>query len=256
MIDGGTVDGGTVEGGTVEGGTVEGGTVEGKHGERPFVIAIDGPAGAGKSTIGRALAARLGLEYLDTGAMYRAVTFAAGRRGIAVDDAGLVADLARDVTLEVGEHGVLVDGVDATAAIRTHGVTRDVSVVAANPGVRTALVERQRAWAVHRGGGVLEGRDIGTVVFPDAALKVYLTASPVVRAQRRHAESGGDIDDIARSIEVRDRKDLERADGPLAQATGAVVVDTSDRSVDDVVSEIAGLLDSAIDRHHTPRQGR
>lgn len=208
-----------------------------------FVIAIDGPAGAGKSTIGRALAARLGLQYLDTGAMYRGVTVAAMRQGIAVDSGDPVADLARRVRLEVGDSGVFVDGFDATVAIRSAEVNANVSAVAANPGVRSVLVDRQRAWARERGGGVLEGRDIGSVVFPGAALKVYLTASPMERAKRRALESGGDVNEIAASIEVRDRKDRERADGPLTEATGAVVVDTTGRSVDDVLAEITALLE-------------
>ena len=149
----------------------------------PVVIAIDGPAGAGKSTVGRAVARRLGLEYLDTGAMYRAVTFAAMRRGIPVHDTDAVAELAREVELDVDDDGVRVDGVDATVAIRGRDVTQAVSVVAANSGVRSELVERQRAWVRARGGGVVEGRDIASVVFPDARLKLYVTASPRVRAR-------------------------------------------------------------------------
>ena len=208
-----------------------------------FVVAIDGPAGAGKSTIGRALASRLGLEYLDTGAMYRAVTVAAMRAGIDVDSAGEIAALARRVVLEVGSSGVFVDGFDATVAIRTDEVNAAVSAVAANPDVRLEMVERQRAWARERGGGVLEGRDIGSVVFPDAALKVYLTASPLERATRRAAESGGNVEEIAASIEVRDRKDRERSSGPLTEANGAVVVDTTGRPVDDVLAQLAALLE-------------
>ena len=209
----------------------------------PFVIAIDGPAGAGKSTVGRALAAQLGLEYLDTGAMYRAVTFAAMQRGLTVDDAEAVAALSRTVVLEVGDRGVFADGADATAAIRSPEVTRNVSVVAANPAVRAELVDRQRHWVAERGGGVLEGRDIGSVVFPNAALKVYLTASAQVRAVRRQAENGGEVEEIAASIEARDRKDRERADGPLTEAQGAVVVDTSNKSVGEVLAEIQELLE-------------
>lgn len=208
-----------------------------------FVVAIDGPAGAGKSTIGRALAARLGLQYLDTGAMYRGVTVAAMRQGIAVDSGDEVANLARRVVLEVGEASVFVDGYDATTAIRSAEVNANVSTVAANPEVRAELVERQRDWARVRGGGVLEGRDIGSVVFPEAALKVYLTASPMERAKRRAQESGGDVNEIAASIETRDRKDRERADGPLTEANGAVIVDTTGRSVEDVLTEIVALLE-------------
>lgn len=208
----------------------------------PLVIAIDGPAGAGKSTVGRALARRLGLEYLDTGAMYRAVTFAALRRGIPVTDDAALADLARSLDLQVGEQGVVVDGVDATTEIRGREVTEAVSAVAANTPVREELRARQRRWAAERGGGVIEGRDIGSVVFPDAPLKLYVTASPRVRAERRVAELGGDVEEIAASIAERDRRDMERADGPLRTADGAVVVDTSDLSVDEVVEHILGLL--------------
>jgi cytidylate kinase len=206
------------------------------------VIAIDGPAGAGKSTIARALAARLGLDYLDTGAMYRAVTFAAVARGIAVDDLRAVAELARSVDLEVGEHGVLVDGVDATAAIRTPAITAAVSAIAANSEVRAELRARQQDWAVAHGGGVIEGRDIGSVVFPDARIKLYLTASPRVRAERRVAEAGGDLDEIERAIAVRDSLDSSRADSPLREADGSVVVDTTGLSIDEVLHEIEALL--------------
>src|SRR5688500_349604 len=141
------------------------------------VIAIDGPSGSGKSTVARTLARRLGLEYLDTGAMYRAVAFAALRRGIPVTDDAAVADLARALELSVGETGVIVDGVDATIEIRGREVTEAVSAVAANTPVRDELRARQRQWADERGGGVIEGRDIGSVVFPDAALKLYVTAT-------------------------------------------------------------------------------
>jgi CMP/dCMP kinase len=209
------------------------------------VIAIDGPAGAGKTTIARALAARLGLEYLDTGAMYRAVTVAAMNRGLDVTDAGAVGALAREVTMEVGDRGVFVDGLDATAAIRRPDVTRNVSAVAANSEVRAELRARQRAWAQERGGGVIEGRDIGTVVFPDAELKLYLTASPRVRAERRVAEAGGDVDEIAAAIAARDLADSTRSDGPLAQAQGAEVVDTTGLSIEQVLDRIETLLRGA-----------
>jgi cytidylate kinase len=208
------------------------------------VIAIDGPAGAGKSTIARALAAGLGLEYLDTGAMYRAVTFAAIRRGVDLDDVDAVAQLARSVVMEVGDQGVLVDGVDATVEIRSPEVTRAVSQVAANSGVRAELVERQRAWGRERGGGVVEGRDIGSVVFPDAVLKLYLTASPRVRAERRVAEAGGDVDEIEAAITARDSYDSTRADSPLRRADGSIVLDTTGLSIDEVLHEIEGLLTS------------
>lgn len=207
------------------------------------VIAIDGPAGAGKSTVAQALAARLGLEYLDTGAMYRAVTLAAMRRGIDTADLEQVAKLAEDVSLEVGEHGVLIDGFDATTEIRSREVTTAVSAVAANSGVRAELVRRQRRWAGERGGGVLEGRDIGSVVFPDAELKLYLTASPRVRAERRVAEAGGDVDEIEAAIERRDHHDSSRSDSPLVEADGSIVVDTTGLSIAEVLARIEQLLE-------------
>ena len=207
------------------------------------VIAIDGPAGAGKSTIARALAARLGLEYLDTGAMYRGVTFAALRSNVSLDDTDAVADLSRRVALDVGERGVFVDGVDATAAIRTAEITGAVSRVAANSGVRAEMRARQQQWAVERGGGVIEGRDIGSVVFPDAELKLYLTASPRVRAERRVAEAGGDVDEIERALAARDHYDSTRDDSPLTEAAGSTLVDTTGRSIEEVLQHIVRLLE-------------
>jgi cytidylate kinase len=207
------------------------------------VIAIDGPAGSGKSTVGKRLAAELGLEYLDTGAMYRGVTFAALRRGIDPGDVDVVARLATQVELESHEGSITVDGVDASIEIRGPEVTRAVSQVAANPAVRTELVRRQRAWAHQRNGGVLEGRDIGSVVFPDAVLKIYLTASPEVRAQRRSKEvTDLDYQTVAADIARRDALDQGRETGPLAQADGAVVVDTSEKGIDEIVAELKALL--------------
>jgi CMP/dCMP kinase len=206
------------------------------------VIAIDGPAGAGKSTVGRAVAARLGLEYLDTGAMYRAVTFAALRRGIDPGDDDDVAALASTVDMTLDGSTVTVDGVDATVEIRGREVTAAVSAVAANGRVRAELVRRQRAWVASHGGGVVEGRDIGSVVFPDATLKLYVTASPRVRAERRVAEIGGEVAEVEASIIERDRKDSTRAESPLIESTGAVVVDTTGLSIDDVVERILELL--------------
>lgn len=206
------------------------------------VIAIDGPAGAGKSTVGRALAGRLGLEYLDTGAMYRSVTHAVLQRGVDLRDEDAVGRLACALDIVVADR-VLVDGEDATTAIRSPEVNASVSVVAANPDVRAEMRRRQRAWGEVRGGGVIEGRDIGTVVFPDAVLKLYLTASPRIRAERRVAESGGDVDEIERSIAERDHLDSTRADSPLRQADGGVVLDTSGLPVEAVVARIEHLLD-------------
>ena len=212
----------------------------------PVIVAIDGPAGAGKSTVGRAVAARLGLEYLDTGAMYRAVTFAALRRGLDPADDDDVAELSESVELSVGSGPdgtlVLVDGVDATIEIRGREVTSAVSAVASNSRVRAELVRRQRRWVADHDGGVVEGRDIGSVVFPDATLKLFVTASPRVRAERRVAEIGGNVDDVEASIVARDRKDVMRADSPLTETPDMVVVDTSGMTVDEVVERILGLL--------------
>jgi CMP/dCMP kinase len=219
----------------------------GPRSDVPLVVAIDGPAGAGKSTVGRAVAARLGLGYLDTGAMYRAVTFAVLRRGLDPSDEDDVGELAQTLELDVDSSGpgttVVVDGVDATIEIRGREVTSAVSAVAANSRVRSELVRRQRRWVDEHDGGVVEGRDIGSVVFPDAALKLFVTASPRVRAERRVAEIGGDVAEVEASIIARDRKDSTRSDSPLAETNDAVVVDTSDMGIDEVVDHIMGLLE-------------
>lgn len=206
------------------------------------VIAIDGPAGSGKSTVARAVAERLGLAYLDTGAMYRSVAFAALRRGIDPTDVDPVAHLAPQVEIEVGEK-VIVDGVDATVEIRGPEVTRAVSAVAANPEVRKELVRRQREWAATHDGGVVEGRDIGSVVFPDAELKVYLTASDEERARRRSNEVRQlAYDQVAADIARRDHVDSTRAASPLTRAEGAMEIDTSEKTVDEIVDEVLGAL--------------
>ena len=202
------------------------------------VIAIDGPAGSGKSTIGRALAVRLGLEYLDTGAMYRSVAFAVLARGIDPGDLEAVAALAPGLTIVVADR-VLVDDEDATEAIRGPEVTRAVSAVAANPAVRQEMVRRQRQWAAERGGGVIEGRDIGTVVFPDADLKVYLTADETERLRRRAVEAGPEV---ARDIVRRDEADASRAASPMYAAEDALVIDTTGRPVAEIVEEVLSKL--------------
>jgi len=211
------------------------------------VIAIDGPAGSGKSTVAKALAEALGLRYLDTGAMYRAVAFAAMRRGIDTDEAEPIARLAQEIDLRLAEDGTIkVDGVDATIEIRGPEVTRAVSIVAANPGVREELRSRQREWATKHGGGVMEGRDIGTVVFPDAALKVYLDASPEVRAERRSQEvTDLSYETVAADIARRDALDQGRADSPLRTADDAVVIDTSDLTIAEIVAAVMAHLDTA-----------
>jgi cytidylate kinase len=206
------------------------------------VIAIDGPAGAGKSTIAKALSARLNMKYLDTGAMYRAVTFEAMLRELDLDDQNAITLMAQECDLHVGIDRVIINGHDATQAIRGPEVTGNVSKVAACSGVRTEMRIRQQEWATSHGGGVIEGRDIATVVFPDAVLKVFLTASPEVRAQRRVDQSGGNVLEIAAAIAERDLLDSTRADSPLASSGDSVVVDTSDRAIDDVVTEIEKLF--------------
>lgn len=208
------------------------------------VIAIDGPAGSGKSTVARALAAHLELEYLDTGAMYRGVAFAVLRQGGDPGDGERTAAVARGISLDVGRDRVLVDGIDATVEIRGPEVSQAVSSVASNPAVRSELVSQQREWANRRGGGVLEGRDIGTVVFPDAALKVYLTADPAERARRRAKEvTDLDYETVAADIARRDAIDTSRAADPLQEAADAVVVDTTGLTVEEVVSKITALLE-------------
>jgi cytidylate kinase len=206
------------------------------------VIAIDGPAGSGKSTVARRVAEALGLDYLDTGAMYRSVAFAVLRDGIDASDTATVAALAPRVAIEVGER-VMVDGADATEAIRGADVTTTVSAVAANPGVRHELVQRQRLWAETHGGGVVEGRDIGTVVFPEAELKVYLTASEDERARRRAEELGQPAyEQVAADIARRDKVDSSRAASPMMVADDALVIDTTGRGIDEIVEEVLSKL--------------
>jgi CMP/dCMP kinase len=201
---------------------------------RPVVIAIDGPAGSGKSTLSRALAARLGLQRLDTGAMYRSVAWSVLRHGIDPGDRPAVVEVARNLDIEVGDR-VLADGNDVTEAIRGSEVSAAVSAVAANPDVRSIMVDRQRRWVETHGGGVVEGRDIGSVVLPGADLKLYLTASPEVRAARR-VEEGADA--VAR----RDRLDSTRAASPLEVPDGARVIDTGAHSVEQIVEEVLAWL--------------
>ncbi|HTX00324.1 MAG TPA: (d)CMP kinase [Acidimicrobiales bacterium] len=214
---------------------------------RPLV-AIDGPGGAGKSTVSRELSRRLELPRLDTGAMYRAVTLLALRREIEPDDAPAVAAIAESAELDLDGERVLADGDDVTAAIRAPEVDAAVSAVAANPAVRAALVARQQAWIAARQGAVVEGRDIGSVVAPQADLKVYLTATPEERATRRaaqHAPHGGATGAAAvgEAMERRDRLDASRADSPMGRPAGAVEVDSTGRNVGEVVEEILALLD-------------
>jgi cytidylate kinase len=210
------------------------------------LIAIDGPGGAGKSSVAAALAERLGCDRLDTGAMYRAVTLVAARRGISTSDGDRLGELARHLDIEVFGQ-VTVDGEDVTEAIRAPEVDAAVSAVSAHPAVREALVARQRAWVAARSSGVVEGRDIGTVVLPDAVVKIFLTATPEERARRRAADqaSGAECRDVAATavaIRARDERDSTRAVSPLQPAADAVVIDSTGRSIASIVDEIAALV--------------
>jgi CMP/dCMP kinase len=202
-----------------------------------MVVAIDGPAGAGKSTVARALARALGFTYLDSGAMYRAVGLMAQRHG------GPAAERADELDIELGER-VLANGEDVTEAIRVPEVAEAASAVATDPRVREALVRKQRE-LLSSGDWVAEGRDIGTVVAPDAAVKVFLTASPEERASRRAAELGTDVGTVLRDQALRDAQDQSREHSPLVLAPGAVELDTSGLSIDEVVERIAELVEQA-----------
>jgi cytidylate kinase len=215
------------------------------------IVAIDGPAGAGKSTVARAVARRLGVAYLDTGAMYRALTWLAARRGIAPSDADALAALARDEPIEVeptddGDR-VVIAGMDVTEAIRAPEVAANVSEVSAHPGVRAQMVAAQRA-VMSSGSWVSDGRDVGSAVVPDAALKVFLTASLEERARRRHADLAYrgvelDPDRVLEDVRRRDHIDSTRAASPLRVAEGAIVIDSSELDADEVADLIVRLVE-------------
>ena len=208
------------------------------------IIAIDGPAGAGKSTIARRLANRLGYTYIDTGAMYRGVALAAVRRGISLTDGTGLTNLAEAVRIELAPpNRVRLDDEDVTEAIRATDVTAGASVVAAVPGVRRAMVELQRALA-RNSNVVMEGRDIGTVVFPEASVKVFLDANAGERVRRRSGEKPEvPVEQLAAQIAERDARDRERADSPLAPATDAHYLDSTGLSLEQVEEEILKLID-------------
>ncbi len=200
-----------------------------------MIVAIDGPAGAGKSTVARAAARALGFTYLDSGAMYRTVGLLTLRHG------GAASEQAEGLEIALGER-VLANGEDVTEAIRAPEVSEAASKVATNPKVRAALVEKQRE-LIGTGDWVAEGRDIGTVVAPDAAVKVFLTAGPEERARRRADELGTDVETVRRDQALRDAQDESREHSPLAVAPGAVELDTTGLGIDDVVARIVELVE-------------
>lgn len=205
-----------------------------------MVIAIDGPAGAGKSTVARAVARALGFTYLDSGAMYRAVALAAIERGIDPDDGDRLGEMAWGLAIDFDGDTVRLDGKPVEGRIRSPEVTIAASKVSVHPQVRQAMVKRQRE-LIAAGNYVAEGRDIGTVVSPDSPLKVFLTAAEGERARRRAADSGESVGEVQEAMRDRDRRDQERADSPLRVAEDSVSIDTTDLSPDEVVERIAEL---------------
>lgn len=209
--------------------------------QKSVIVAIDGPAGAGKSTVARSVAQRLGFLYIDTGAMYRAVALWAIRAGVPLDDTHRLEQLARQARIELTGEQVLLNGEDVTAAIREPQVGDAASKAAASGGVRRAMVEEQRRIGAAR-SAVMEGRDIGTVVFPDAQVKIFLDADPEERARRRAQETGASQQQVAREIRDRDHRDRTRAEAPLTQAPDAEYLDTSRLSADQVEEAILKLV--------------
>lgn len=205
-----------------------------------MVIAIDGPAGAGKSSVARAVAAALGLTYLDSGAMYRCVALAAGAAGVDPDDGAALGPLAAGLEIDFAGERVLLDGRDVSAAIRAAAVSAAASRVSVHPAVREAMVSRQRA-LIAAGDYVAEGRDIGTVVSPESPLKVFLTASDEERARRRAAQSGEPYERVLAAQRERDTRDRERRHGALRAAADAVELDTTALSEAEVVARIVAL---------------
>lgn len=216
-----------------------------------IVVAIDGTSGSGKSSTSRGVAQRLGLRYLDTGAQFRGLTWWLLRQGVDVQDADAVAAVADKPEILSGTDPagpiILVDGVDVSEAIRGDEVTGAVSPVSAVPAVRARLLELQRD-LIGAGGIVVEGRDIGSVVWPQAEVKVFLSADPGARAARRAAETAGDLAATEESLRSRDRIDSGRATAPLTRADGAVHIDTTQYSLDEVIDRVVGLVDNGKDR--------
>jgi cytidylate kinase len=210
-------------------------------GRKTIIIAIDGPAGAGKSTIARSVAARLGFTYIDTGAMYRAVALWALRAGIDLDDNHRLEQLAKAADIQFDGDRVILNGEDVTAAIREAGVSDAASKVSIVPGVRRAMREQQQAMGVSK-SVVMEGRDIGTVVFPDAQVKVFLDADPETRAERRARETGAEVDRVAQEISERDQRDRSRTEAPLTQAPDAEYIDSSKLPPEEVEEAILRII--------------
>jgi cytidylate kinase len=214
------------------------------------VIAIDGPGGVGKSTVSSRVAAAVGYPHLDTGSTYRAAGLLALRGGADLADAGAVVDAIRDADISIEAGVVSVDGVDVTEELRSDQVTAASSTVAAYPEVRAGIVAMQRSWvADHGGSAVVEGRDIGTVVFPDALVKIYLTARPEIRAARRADDAEGaskTVDEIAVELAARDHADSTREVSPLRPADDAVVVDTSELGIEEVVAEVLEVIEQVV----------
>jgi cytidylate kinase len=212
------------------------------------VIAVDGPGGVGKSTVAGRVAEALDLPHLDTGSTYRAAGLTALRSDAPLDDSDAVLDAVVGVDIAIVEGIVSIDGVDVTDDLRSDDVTKASSVVAAHPEVRERIVALQRAWVAKRGGSaVVEGRDIGTVVFPDASVKIYLTARPEIRVARRSgdAEAGDKSkDQIAAELAARDHADSSRKASPLRPAEDAEIIDTSELSIDEVVEQVLALVDA------------
>ena len=214
------------------------------------VIAIDGPAGAGKSTVAKLVAEATGLPYLDTGAMYRCVALLSTRTGIDSSNESGVAAIAESIDITFQGVQCWMNGEDVSQEIRSAEIASIVSIIAAQSPVRTAMRTQQQRWIQQQGGGVVEGRDIGTVVFPNAELKVFLTASPEERASRRVGQSGGDLKEIAFNIAERDRIDSERVDSPLRPAGDAVVVDSTGLTVTEVVDVIVDHFTHSLEKRH------
>jgi cytidylate kinase len=214
------------------------------------VIAIDGPAGAGKSTVAKLVAEATGLPYLDTGAMYRCVALLSSRTGIDSSNESGVAAIAESIDITFQGVQCWMNGEDVSQEIRSAEIASIVSIIAAQSPVRTAMRTQQQRWIQQQGGGVVEGRDIGTVVFPNAELKVFLTASPEERASRRVGQSGGDLNEIAFNIAERDRIDSERFDSPLRPAGDAVVVDSTGLTITEVVDLIVDHFTHSLEKRH------